>query len=339
MTDTKFDLLVTIMRAQPFHNEHKRIVDEALERSDKVLILLGSAGKARSIRNPFTYQERHDIIRACYPDSRIFIEPLYDKMYNDTAWVEQVQTIVKEYQEDGKIGLIGASKDKSSYYLKLFPQWESVDVGIQNPIHATGIREGLFNKTSQKCYIQDTIVPKPVSTFLFNEFIKSEHYTQLVKEHEFVVKYKKAWEAAPYPVKHVTVDALVEQSGHVLLVKRKAEPGKGLWALPGGHLDPDEKISDGWIRELREETKLKVPEPVLRGSVVAKEVFDDVHRSTIGRVVTHAFHIRLTNSTTLPKIKGSDDAEKAKWIPISDLKEELMFDDHFGIICYMLGIS
>ncbi len=51
------------------------------------------------------------------------------------------------------------------------------------------------------------------------------------RELEHVKAYKKAWEAAPYPVKHVTVDAVVEQSGHVLVVKRRAEPGKGLLAL------------------------------------------------------------------------------------------------------------
>ena len=65
----------------------------------------------------------------------------------------------------------------------------------------------------------------------------------------------------------MTVDAVVVQSGHILLVKRGDMPGKGLWALPGGFLNQEETMLDGAIRELKEETKIKVPVPVLKGSI------------------------------------------------------------------------
>jgi bifunctional NMN adenylyltransferase/nudix hydrolase len=80
-----------------------------------------------------------------------------------------------------------------------------------------------------------------------------------------IEKYKESWKAAPFPPTFVTVDAVVVQSGHVLLVKRKAMPGAGLWALPGGFLNQEETLLDGAIRELKEETKIKVPVPVLKG--------------------------------------------------------------------------
>lgn len=101
----------------------------------------------------------------------------------------------------------------------------------------------------------------------------------------------------------------------------------------------NETLEDGMIRELREETKIKVPDPVLRGSIVNVRTFDDPNRSTIGRVITQAFHIKLTDRIELPKIKGSDDAEKAKWVPISDLREDMMFDDHYHIIQYFIGAA
>lgn len=348
--EKEFDLLVFVGRFQPFHNEHKRIIDIALQKSRNVLVLVGSAGKARTIRNPFTFDERRKMILDSYFDSepKLIIKPLYDKTYNEAAWINQVQHIVKDTvldvvnnfnswrasgYADAKVGLIGASKDNTSYYLKMFPQFRSVNVEIEADLHATSIREKYLDSS----LLRPDQVPESVTKFLV-EFAGTEMYEQLHNELNFVREYKKQWEAAPYPVKHATVDAVVEQSGHILLVKRRSEPGKGLWALPGGHLNEYERQLDGAIRELREETKIKVPEAVLRGSIRDHETFDDPYRSTLGRVITKAYHFKLADDVTLPKVKGADDAEKAKWVPIGDLREEDFFDDHFHIIQYFLGL-
>ena len=90
------------------------------------------------------------------------------------------------------------------------------------------------------------------------------------------------------------------------------------------------------LRELREETKLKVPAPVLKGSIKASHVFDAPNRSQRGRTITHAFLIELPPGP-LPVVKGGDDARKAYWKPIGDLKCEEFFDDHYHMIQYMLG--
>lgn len=351
--EKEFDLLVFVGRFQPFHNEHKRIIDIALQKSRNVLVLVGSAGKARTIRNPFTFYERRDMIQGAYTNAieetlapanfvsnRLIIKPLYDKTYNEAAWIKQVQDIVKDtvleirstFDLRPNVGLIGASKDNTSYYLKMFPQYKSVNVDIQADVHATGIREDYLDtgRISDDC-------PKSVFEFLM-KFRHEDAYEQLARELNFVRDYQKQWEVSPYPVKHATVDAVVEQSGHILLVKRRSEPGKGLWALPGGHLNEYERQLDGAIRELREETKIKVPEAVLRGSIRDHETFDDPYRSTLGRVITKAYHFKLADDVTLPKVKGADDAEKAKWVPIGDLREEDFFDDHFHIIQYFLGL-
>lgn len=343
-----FDLLVFIGRFQPFHNEHKRVIDTALKNARNVLVLVGSSGKARTVRNPFTFEERSQMIYGAYHPCdmhRLHVRPLRDKTYNDSAWIKQVQDIVTKTAIDlhnpmgvnlhgtGRVGLIGASKDNSSYYLKLFPQWESVNVPLDTPIHATDIREKFFN---DEPYFGINL-PNTVFDYMIG-FSNTKEFDALQREQWFIEKYKEAWEAAPYPVKHLTVDAVVEQSGHILLVKRRSEPGKGLWALPGGHLEPDETLADGVIRELREETGIKVPDPVLRGSVHATHMFDDPYRSNIGRVVTFASYIKLMDATSLPRVKGADDAEKAKWVPISEITEDRLFDDHYHIIQYFLGL-
>jgi bifunctional NMN adenylyltransferase/nudix hydrolase len=97
-------------------------------------------------------------------------------------------------------------------------------------------------------------------------------------------------------------------------------------------------MEDAALRELREETGIKVPEKVLRGSIVGSRVFDAIDRSQRGRTITHAFHIVLDDGEyNLPKVKGSDDAAQAQWIPISKLNSEEIFEDHADIIAYFLG--
>jgi bifunctional NMN adenylyltransferase/nudix hydrolase len=120
------------------------------------------------------------------------------------------------------------------------------------------------------------------------------------------------------------------------MIKRRASPGKGLWAAPGGFLNQAERIEDAAIRELREETKIKVPAPVLRGNIKASHVFDAPNRSLRGRTITHAYLIELP-AGELPKVKGGDDAEKAKWIPLNELDESVCFEDHYAIVQYFLG--
>jgi bifunctional NMN adenylyltransferase/nudix hydrolase len=175
-----------------------------------------------------------------------------------------------------------------------------------------------------------------VQQFL-QKFMSTDSYKNILEEYKFVLDYKASWQSAPYPPTFVTVDACVVQSGHVLLVRRGARPGKGQWAMPGGFINQNERINHAVLRELREETQLRVPEPVLRGSIVDQEVFDDPNRSSRGRTITHCFLIKLRDDTALPKVKGSDDADKAKWIPISELRPEDFFEDHFHMLQAMLA--
>ena len=102
-------------------------------------------------------------------------------------------------------------------------------------------------------------------------------------------------------------------------------------------MNPRERIKDAVIRELREETGIKVPDPVLRGSIVAQDVFDDPNRSSRGRTITHAFLIKLKDEPVLPKIKGMDDADKAKWVALNQVKRDMMFEDHYAIIHNMIS--
>jgi bifunctional NMN adenylyltransferase/nudix hydrolase len=106
-SDYEFDLLVYVGRFQPFHFGHKAVIEEALTRARHVLILLGSANAARTARNPFTYEERQRMVAdsiaamsisnshdAVAPASRVILKPLNDHLYNDEAWIREVQSLV-----------------------------------------------------------------------------------------------------------------------------------------------------------------------------------------------------------------------------------------------------
>ena len=342
----KYDVLIFIGRFQPFHYGHKRVVDRAMELSKHVIVLAGSANRDRSQRNMFHFHERKEMIESVYPNNdQLNVMPLDDVMYNDERWVEGVQRTVKDSvlkiinkgspnvhlsgMNDVKVGLIGCMKDGSSYYLKLFPTWESEDVFFLDPINATDIRNDFIKQGPEwKEY-----VPNSVETWL-NEFQLTEDFMGLHWEADFVSNYQ--YNVGKYPRIEQTVDAVVVQSGHVLLIRRRAEPGMGKWAMPGGFLNQYETQLDGALRELEEETKIKVPPAVLRGSIVASETYDDPHRSDRGRLITKAFLIKLPDQTELPKVKGSDDADKAKWVALSELRPMDLFEDHYWIIMNLI---
>jgi bifunctional NMN adenylyltransferase/nudix hydrolase len=338
-----YDFLVFIGRFQPFHAGHLAVIQAGLTQAERVIILPGSAHQPRSVRNPWTVAEREAMIRSALTadeNARVLISPLMDQMYNDDAWVRNVQATVNGLvtahhptpHKPARVGLIGHSKDASSYYLNLFPQWGSVQVDNYQSLSATPIREALLRGER----LIDGLPPSVVAWL--NQWTDSEDFAHIQQEANFVEQYKSAWSAAPYAPTFVTVDAVVVQSGHILMIKRKARPGRGLWALPGGFVDQGETLLDACLRELKEETRLKVPLPVLKGSVVSQQVFDDPYRSARGRTITHAYLIELAPNAQLPKVKGGDDAKSAHWIPFAELNPVTLFEDHYFIIQQMLGM-
>lgn len=336
----KYDAIVFIGRFQPFHNAHLSIIQSAAELAEKVIVVVGSANQPRTFKNPFSFEERENLIQDTLMglETELIIESNYDTIYNDDSWAVRVQNIVNNHtNEYSKIGIIGHKKDESSFYLDMFPQWELIEVDLIEELSASQIRQLYFKEDFNPNFIKG-VVPSNVLEYLL-DFAKTDEYEQILREIEFVEKYKSQYASFPYPPTFVTVDAVVVQSGHILMIRRRAEPGKGLLALPGGFLDAlsDKTLEDAMIRELKEETCLKVPTPVIRGNIVETKVFDAIQRSTRGRTITHAFHIKLPNGE-LPKVKRGSDAASAKWIPISKVNPSECYEDHYEIINYFTGV-
>lgn len=346
----KADFGVFIGRFQPLHIGHEHVIRQALDQVKHLIALVGSANVARDPRNPFTYDERVAMLRSAFrmevAEGRLIVDRLDDHLYSDTAWVTEVQRRVSAIVldvgnghgfrnaglKDFKVALTGYGKDASSYYLKLFPEWASIQIDSQyGTFSSTDVRARLFQRIPE---VPASILSPGVAKWL-DEFKMGEAFRRLLEETEYLADYPKQWGKGPF----VTADAVVIQSGHILLVERGALPGKGLLALPGGFVDPDERIRDAVIRELREETgiadaKGQIP-PAMLGSFIEDhrtQVFDAPRRSLRGRIITHAFLFRLPERRKLFTVKGGDDAAAAKWYRIGDLSPEMLFEDHWSII-------
>ena len=122
-----------------------------------------------------------------------------------------------------------------------------------------------------------------------------------------------------YPRPAVTADCIVitkEAEPKVLLIERGDKPFKGCWAFPGGFMNMDETTEQCAIRELEEETGLKI------GEVRQIGAYSKVDRDPRGRTITVAYLVIVDEPMA---VKGRDDAAKAQWFPLSALPE-LAFD-------------
>lgn len=329
-----YDYAIYIGRFQPFHNAHLASVRFALQKAQRLVIVVGSDKTARNIKNPWTAAERIAMISACLNDeelSRISFVTARDYVYNNNLWITSVQQLIREKTEGSKkVALVGFKKDDSSFYLKLFKEWAFLETGVNMPkMDATAVRECMFR---QDVLTTQSLVPMPVYNMLLN-YMGTDEYKRLHEEFHHIEDYRAQWVGAPFPPTFNTVDAVVICSGHVLVVRRRGAPGKGLMALPGGFLNAKEEIVDACLRELKEETSIKISPEKLKEKIIREHVFGSPGRSLRGRTITHAFCFDLGHCD-LPKVKGDDDAEKAWWVPLSEVHalSDQFFEDHWHMI-------
>ena len=364
MSDTpKYDFAVFIGRFQPLHRGHEAIIRKAFEISNTPLILVGSSTASRSLRNPFSYEERYYMIHnACkeivkdlgkgsvHAPSPI-VQAVPDSAYNFHNWLIRVKKLIAisiTMVKNPKIALLGHYKDDTSYYLNYFPEYDFIPVETQEGgVGATEIREEIFGHKHPGYLMK--YCSTSVRSWILDEWMAaypgqpntpaSEAYDSLMQEYNFIEMYKNRWATAPFPPTFVTTDAVVICLGHVLVIKRGRHPGKGQYALPGGFLEQMETIQYGCIRELKEETKIDVSKGILENSIHAQNVFDHPLRDPRGRTITHAFLFDL-NLKELPSVEAADDASEVMWMPLQDVlmeKEDQFFNDHAQIIRYFVN--
>lgn len=334
------DIALIIGRWQIFHKGHQTLLRAALDTAPQVIVVIGSALRSRNPQNPFTWQERQHMILSTLSEeeqARVLFLPVRD-YYDDARWNAAVRLGVKELTQDvpsRNITLVGFKKDHSSYYLDNFYGWTWKEVESEIDIGATSLRNVYFEATdSDACLeVMRPFVSPKVLAYL-QAWARLHLFAERVAEHVAVANYRKRW-VAPF---HLTADAVVQANDKVLLVRRGGDIGHGLWALPGGFVEPGERLYAAALRELEEETGLKLLDSTMQAAFQRSVVFDHAGRSPRGRIITHAHYFNLGH-LSLPEVRGADDAMEARWVPIADLPsmEEHFFDDHAVILERFLG--
>jgi mutator protein MutT len=113
----------------------------------------------------------------------------------------------------------------------------------------------------------------------------------------------------------IGVGAVIICNGKILLEKRKNEPGKGKWSVPGGLVELGESVEQTVIREVKEETGLEVEKPE------HIDVVDNIIRDESGRVKYHFVIIDYFMKLKGGTLKAASDAEELKWVPLSDVEK------------------
>ncbi|MEO8121182.1 MAG: NUDIX domain-containing protein [Rhodoferax sp.] len=334
---------VIIGRWQLFHKGHETLLNTALAVAAQVIVVIGSSLRARDSSNPFTWEERQAMVQAGLSASdlpRVKFLPVRD-YFDDDRWNAAIANGVKELTaslsaSSGPITLVGFKRDRTSFRLDSSLAWPRLEVPHEVDIEATALRNVFFEGTDPdaRLAVLAPFVSKPVLGYL-QAWARLPAYTELVREYLAVANYRKRWA----PNCYLTADAVVVVARHLLLVRRKGDIGHGLWALPGGFVEPNERLYSAAVRELMEETGFKVLASTMRAALQGSEVFDDPKRSPRGRLVTNAFYFNF-GEMRLPEVKGADDAMDAKWVPVEELAqyENKLFEDHAAIVDRFVGV-
>src|SRR5215216_2804579 len=122
-----------------------------------------------------------------------------------------------------------------------------------------------------------------------------------------------------------TIDIILfenSNSNKVLLIKRKKDPFKDYFSLPGGFVNEGEKVEDAVRREAEEELLVKVEPIDILG------VYSDPHRDPRGHIMSITFIVKIITG----ELKVGDGVAELKWVEINNIKEIKLGFDHSRIL-------
>lgn len=201
-----------------------------------------------------------------------------------------------------------------------------VPEGMAEQVHVITAK-GAMGVSSSKVrwlfYIDPETKYRDVQDFItlgvFKDIKEHGLYNQLGEKHAaemeaFLADYAKKKEENHWGEPSVTTDVIAYNGSEILLIRRKKDPYKNYWALPGGFFEKtDQDLNYGAAREFKEETTLDYPPEAFQQIRAYGHNFDP--RMKICDV---AFAVRI-HRDDMKKAVGADDAAEARWFDINDL--------------------
>lgn len=123
-------------------------------------------------------------------------------------------------------------------------------------------------------------------------------------------------ELLDYKIPSVSVNAIIEDKGKVLLVKRRKEPFKGYWSLPGGYVEYGESVEEALRREVKEEVGIDIEIDRLLN------VYSDPFRHIAKHTIAIVYKASIVNG----KISNNEEISDAKFFSKEEIPEILAFD-------------
>lgn len=131
---------------------------------------------------------------------------------------------------------------------------------------------------------------------------------------------------------------ILNPRGEVLLGKRHDDPqkassdlhGEGSWTMPGGKLDFGEVLNEGAIREVVEETGIKIEKKGLKLITLCNNIVPDAHYLTVGFIYKNCNHE--------PQVLEPDEITEWRWFDLSDLPSPMYFPSQRVIDNYKEGV-
>ena len=331
---------VLIGRFQGFTKAHFELLYKAAMSNDKVIVVIGSTNVRCSINNPWTVEQRIEMIKAVIASSAIQDHDIQfvsvGNHPNNRVWKNDVYNSVMTIDNKfADVTLYGCEKDLSSFYLNMFSNWKTDFSNKLEGFDATELRNLWYKGKQTNSFLWD--YPK-VSMSVKDWLYKQKFNVNLQGDWDYYQEEKKKFVDYPYPetLNFNCSDCVITCHGHVLMIKRGNFPGKDSWALIGGFKNYNETYFEAALRERTEEATFNLTEEQLKSCLVSSELFDDPKRSYGIPRITKAFLFDISKffpRGELPVVVAGDDAADSRWTPIDNiLTLNDIYDDHSKII-------
>lgn len=344
-----YDAVVVIQRSNPPTNAHVRNVRAAASVGQFAISVKGSSYHPRTVKNPLSDEE----VEATWTEIVKDDADVRDKLrfvrvrdyYDNEKWKRNVEKQVYEVltkegisQDLARVAILGHSKDETSFYLAMFPDWDQIEVSNYQGLNATDVRTLFYDAENLATHwpMIATMVPAATVGMLKSLAIRPA-YEHLVAEYRYIQKilgdeqkFRELKNNPNWELNTNCSDVVIECSDHVLMGYRGGVYGYDQLAFPGG-IKGRETFLNAGLRELFEESTFAFTKAYLMQYLVNSHMFDHEGRSQAGVRCSMGFHFNLGN-LPLQEVWGKDDMKHRRmiWVPKKEWKDyaPLMFEDH-----------